>query len=32
MRWDVTSDSPSWTKVFEIADELTTLGAIIEKR
>ncbi|MBN6151730.1 hypothetical protein JR065_15395 [Xanthomonas sp. AmX2] len=31
MRLDVTSDSPSWTDVFEIADELTALDAIAEK-
>lgn len=32
MRLDVTSDSPSWTDVFEIADELAALGAVTEKK
>lgn len=32
MRVDVTSDSPSWTRVFEISDELTALSAILEEQ
>ncbi|CAD0263977.1 hypothetical protein HBO43_13840 [Pseudomonas veronii] len=32
MRIDTTSDSPSWTKVFEISDELNSLSKILEKK
>lgn len=32
MRVDTTSDSPSWTKVFEITDELNDLSEILEKK
>ncbi|BDB16709.1 hypothetical protein RJC98_06480 [Pseudomonas allii] len=32
MRVDTTSDSPSWTKVFEITDELNGLSEILEKK
>ena len=28
----ITTDSPSWTKVNEISDELATLSAIVEKK
>ena len=31
MRIDTTSDSPSWTKVFQITDELHRLNEILEK-
>ncbi|AZF18671.1 hypothetical protein [Pseudomonas sp. R3-18-08] len=32
MRIDTTSDSPSWTKVFEITDELNGLSETLEKK
>lgn len=32
MRVDTTSDSPSWTKVFEITDELNGLSETLEKK
>ena len=31
MRIDTTSDSPSWTKVFQITDELHRLNEVLEK-
>ena len=32
MRVDTTSDSPSWTKVFELTDELSGLSETLEKK
>jgi hypothetical protein len=32
MRIDTTSDSPSWSKVFDIADELRQLGPVMEEK
>jgi hypothetical protein len=32
MRIDTTSDSPSWTKVFDISDELLQLAPLLEEK
>lgn len=32
MQFNTVSDSPSWTKVFQITDELSSLSDMVEKR